>query len=291
MSEEFALRSPPVPSAPPAPTHEELVQSLVADQSGYGRIVWSQQRMGSWWLEGGTPVPDVMVMRCSYTRPDCTIFEVKTSRADFQGDVRRGKWKSYLPMCSRLLFAAPAGVIRREDLPEGCGLATWTAQKGWHISVAGARRPDPDFSEVQWMSLLFAVNGDKKRADTKENRARNAEYALDSRRIVGSVSARIRQLVKETDAERKAAGEIKYHYRLLHDALKRAVGLTELGGEHLDADVAEALQAQGYAGREVFHWIGPVVCPWSHWGLGKTLGFARLREIAEEMAGREELTS
>jgi hypothetical protein len=48
-----------------------------------------------------------------------TTVEVKSSRADFTTD---HKWESYIGRADRLYFAAPPGIIKPHELPEGIGL-------------------------------------------------------------------------------------------------------------------------------------------------------------------------
>lgn len=77
--------------------------------------------------------PDLLVMPYQ-KRPDPTVYEVKVSRADFQSDVRAGKWRHYRHLCNRLYFAAPAGMLAKHDLPEGAGLIE-RSESQWKIRV------------------------------------------------------------------------------------------------------------------------------------------------------------
>ena len=71
--------------------------------------------------------------------------EVKVSRADFLSDIRSGKWKRYRRFSCRIWFAAPAGLIRPDEMPNGLGLIEYRAPawvpvvkakfcKGWELS-------------------------------------------------------------------------------------------------------------------------------------------------------------
>lgn len=140
-------------------THSELVELLVEDQltSSALRVVWAGTAIGSRWLEGGkVPVPDVLTMKKSYTKPDVTIFEVKASRSDFRADVGKGKYRRYLDVCTRLLFAAPKGLLKREEIPEGVGLIVYNADKKTWATVVAGRRRECDLDRLCWQSLLFA---------------------------------------------------------------------------------------------------------------------------------------
>jgi len=59
--------------------------------------------------------------------------EVKVSRADFLSDIRSDKWKRYRRFSCRIWFAAPAGMIRHDELPDGLGL--WEFGEGWKPTV------------------------------------------------------------------------------------------------------------------------------------------------------------
>ena len=62
---------------------------------------------------------DAWAMRKSWSNPDTFGYEIKVNRSDFLGD---DKWPSYLPLCTRFSFVCPHGVIRVEELSQGCGL-------------------------------------------------------------------------------------------------------------------------------------------------------------------------
>lgn len=71
--------------------------------------------------------------------------EVKISRADFLSDVRSEKWKRYRRFSARIWFATPQGLVKPEEVPEGCGLIEYRTPawvpvvrpkycKGWELS-------------------------------------------------------------------------------------------------------------------------------------------------------------
>lgn len=70
--------------------------------------------------------------------------EIKVSRSDFLSDIRSEKWKRYCRFSARIWFAAPAGMIRPDELPDGLGLFefgdTWQRTvepkfcKGWELT-------------------------------------------------------------------------------------------------------------------------------------------------------------
>lgn len=67
------------------------------------------------------------------------------SRADFLSDIRSEKWKRYRRFSCRIWFAAPEGLIRPDELPDGLGLFEYRKPiwvplvrpkfcKGWELS-------------------------------------------------------------------------------------------------------------------------------------------------------------
>jgi hypothetical protein len=94
-------------------------------------VVWTDMQLGP----QGSPRPDVFTIPKSFARFIPLAYEVKISVADFRRDVTSGKWQSYLQFASGVIFAVPAGLIKKEDVPPGCGLlvrhdAVWRAAKG-----------------------------------------------------------------------------------------------------------------------------------------------------------------
>jgi len=57
---------------------------------------------------------DLFTIKASW-KPMPTIYEIKTSRADF---FRDAKWTHYLPYCQRFYFATPPGLVRKEEVPD-----------------------------------------------------------------------------------------------------------------------------------------------------------------------------
>lgn len=144
-------------------THKELLKDLKGFVSGTEDYVCHEVNAGSRWLNPGAPIPDLLRIRKSYTRPDFIIYEVKASRSDFMSDITSGKWQKYLPYCSRLYFATPAhGVAKPEDIPKGIG---WIVRgdQGWHVRKAPhVKEFEIDVSYI--MALLMAESRERQDA-------------------------------------------------------------------------------------------------------------------------------
>jgi hypothetical protein len=99
--------------------HNELQDDLAAHiRASSDRLAWTNMPMGS----AGNCRPDVFAVPKSFAHFTPIIYEVKVSVSDFRSDVTSGKWQNYLKYASGVVFAVPAGLISKEDVPKGCGL-------------------------------------------------------------------------------------------------------------------------------------------------------------------------
>jgi len=103
--------------------HDELMIRL-ADHlaSLQDRMMWTDMQLGP----SGSPRPDVYTMRKSYSDPRPMAYEVKVSVSDFRSDITKGKWQSYLQFASSVTFVVPKGLVAKTDIPNGCGLITYS---------------------------------------------------------------------------------------------------------------------------------------------------------------------
>jgi hypothetical protein len=85
---------------------------------------------------------------------DLTIYEIKTSRADFLRDVESEKWRKYLDFCHRLLFAAPRGLILRQEVPRPAGLIEF--EDGWQVTRGAAPTGLKDIPQEFLQAVAFA---------------------------------------------------------------------------------------------------------------------------------------
>ena len=135
-------------------THRALIEDLAASRTEC--ICFAEVGIGSRWLQGGQiPIPDLLTLQRSYTKPAPTIYECKVSKADFGGDVRSGKWMRYLPLCCRFYFALPEGIVKKTEIPEEAGLIVRNAD-GWHVTKAPKFHEATGWDLVNVQSLLLA---------------------------------------------------------------------------------------------------------------------------------------
>ncbi|GAJ03346.1 unnamed protein product, partial [marine sediment metagenome] len=104
-------------------TGRELAEDLARHlQQPGGWMVWVNMPLGSI-MFGNPGIADVITVAKSY-KTTVRIYEVKTTRGDFWGDVNKGKYLRYLENCNQFYFATGAGVVKKEEIPQGCGLIT-----------------------------------------------------------------------------------------------------------------------------------------------------------------------
>lgn len=135
----------------------DLTNSLVKMLNDKGWITAKEVK-----LRGGDGIVDVVAVKDrQFLRKEIRTYEVKTSRSDFLSDVARMKWKKYLEVTHRVYFAAPAGLLRKSEIPEGAGLIV-LGENGWSV-VKTARSHEPkELNEDTILSILFSYDKDQK---------------------------------------------------------------------------------------------------------------------------------
>ena len=117
------------------------------------KMVYLDTKMGQSY--DNPPRPDIYVLEYSHVRPLPTSYEIKASRADFLQDVRKGKWRKYIPYSERIYFAVPKGLVAQHEVPLECGLYL-RSEKGWYCVKAARRLPSVALTKDTLMMLLMA---------------------------------------------------------------------------------------------------------------------------------------
>lgn len=112
-------------------THEALVERVAREMGRAGRIVWrglalrapvaTAQGSSAW----ATAMPDVYSIRHTTVEDhlEPIAHEIKVSRADLLGDLRRGhKRAAYLALSSACWYVIAAGIAEPEEIPPECGV-------------------------------------------------------------------------------------------------------------------------------------------------------------------------
>lgn len=130
--------------------HDQLAHDLAQHLRATGnRVVWEDMQLGP----AGSPRPDVYVVDKSFAHQNAVAYEVKVTEADFRADVVAGKWRSYTPLANSVYFACPAGLIKRADLPNVCGLIC-RGDEHWKV-MKGATNQSLVLPQTLLLKLLF----------------------------------------------------------------------------------------------------------------------------------------
>jgi len=195
--------------------HDELQHDLAEYLRNTRELIaWENMQLGP----SGSPRPDVYALPRSYSNFRPIAYECKISVADFRSDITSGKWQSYLKFSCGVVFAAPAGLISKDDLPKGCGLIQ-RSESGWRMLKGPTLQRLPDMNTYTWIKLLIdGVERDAKRARTKareragawqiEDRLR-AKYGAEVARLVGLALRAKEQLAQQTAVHEATVRAIK----------------------------------------------------------------------------------
>jgi hypothetical protein len=245
-------------------SHDSLAGDLAGHLVAPDRMVWTNMQLGP----VGSPRPDVYTIAKSYLHPNPTAYEVKVSMSDFRADATAGKWSAYLTYASSVIFACPAGLISKTELPHQCGLivrheTVWRLAKRATVNpvvidqaallkliIDGVHREGPKMRAKQWH------NGDMVREFTKRFGAAAARYVADAASVHSSIAAaeeHRRQILYRAETE---AAEIRK--RAETDAPRlwaELLAVLGLGANSNRFDVERelrALRTESAGGREVF---------------------------------------
>lgn len=131
--------------------HDQLMHDLASHLRGNTeRMVWENMQLGA----SGSPRPDVYTLDKSYSRWNPLAYECKVTMADFRSDITSGKWQRYLDFARGVIFAVPAGLISKDDVPKGCGLIV-RHENVWRAVRKPTLQPLDTLDRDAWMKLLI----------------------------------------------------------------------------------------------------------------------------------------
>jgi hypothetical protein len=196
--------------------HDELAHDLAQHLLTPKRLLWCDMQLGP----AGSPRPDVYAIDKSFAHPRATSYEVKVSQSDFRADVTAGKWQSYLAFSSGVFFAAPAGLLSREDVPKGCGLMV-RGDEGWRTMRAPTLQP---FRLTADACLKLLIDGREQEVRPAARCERTAWGA--SEKITRRWGAAAAKVIADLDAARRRAehweAEAEAHRKQIGDAESKA---------------------------------------------------------------------
>lgn len=217
--------------------HDELLQDLAEHISVPERMLWCDMQLGP----SGSPRPDIYTMRKSYTKPSPMAYEIKVSVSDYRSDITAGKWQTYLQYAQGVYFCAPAGLIKKDDLPKGCGLMV-RGETSWR-SLKRPTLSKVDLPQKALLKLLIdGIDRNKERLRTREFSVYQENKAL--RQHHGDIVAKvvhnyhralddIERLESTVDASLKEARE--YAEKIIQNARDQRDRLEETTAEGFEA--------------------------------------------------------
>lgn len=139
-------------------SHDELANNLAIHLMSDDRMVWEDIPVG----KSGSVRPDVLTIQKSFASPNPISYEIKVSVSDFRSDVTSAKWKNYLDFSYGVIFAVPKGLVKKSDIPNGCGLMQFNGQS-WHT----VKKPTLHLTKLNDEILLKLLIGGSERETHK----------------------------------------------------------------------------------------------------------------------------
>lgn len=217
---------------------------------------------------------DAWVMKPAWAPPTSIGYEVKVSRQDFERDT---KWTHYLAVCNEFYFVTPAGLVKKDELPDGIGLLHPSKNLSMLFTKKKAKRREVEVDQVIDLmrhvlmcrtEIVEPFFSGRRGRDTREHRTQEWGDWLEGRR-------------KSKKIGHDVARCLSVATRVVHDENYRLKGKIERWG--------------GFAARLRSHGIDPNAGGWSGDSKIDELAGAvpadtaqRFRRIAREMTAAAE---
>jgi hypothetical protein len=138
-----------------------------------------------------------------YATKDLRAYEVKLTKQVFDKDIKENKWRKYMNVFHRVYFAAPAGVLKKSDIPDEAGLIIRN-ENGWHV-VKAPKFNNPEKLDVNSiLALLYHGYEESKVARRLRDRIiaeENAPLYKQAQKIGWELARRLDN-TKETQIEK-----------------------------------------------------------------------------------------
>lgn len=155
--------------------HDGLAKDLADHLRGTRDVMaWEDMQLGP----SGSCRPDVYTIGKSYAHFNPLAYECKISVADFRSDVTSGKWQRYLEFASAVIFAVPAGLISKADIPTGCGLIV-RSDAGWRMAKGPTLKHIATLPRDAWIKMLIDGIERQAIAHRRESRGRSNQWTID----------------------------------------------------------------------------------------------------------------
>jgi hypothetical protein len=161
---------------------------------------------------------DAVAFKKSWAHPRITGYEVKVSRSDF---LRDEKFTSYLPYVHELYIATPAGLVKREELPQEIGLIWYDKEKD---KLTVKKRPPPRQIEINAQMLLYIIYSrlDGDRYPFHSDKAAYYREWVEEKRSTRDLGHNVRN---------KMIDDIREQHDALHRAQQRLERMTETNND------------------------------------------------------------
>ncbi|PRH46377.1 hypothetical protein C6V05_20830 [Burkholderia multivorans] len=221
--------------------HDDLARDLAAHLRGASdRLIWTDMQLGP----AGSPRPDVYTVPCSFARFQPVAYECKISVADFRRDVTAGKWTSYLRFAAGVIFAVPAGLLKKDDIPAGCGLIV-RGPDGWRSVKGPTLKNMENLPRDAWVKLI--IDGMARLADQNHEQLRAGlcnEWTLEKK-----LRARLGHVVADAvrdrlHAERRLKAATERLENLAEEAENERRLILDRAKEHAERDAAQVDSAR-----------------------------------------------
>ncbi|MCZ7836162.1 MmcB family DNA repair protein [Atlantibacter hermannii] len=171
--------------------HDALAHDLAEHlRQNTARIIWEDMQLGP----SGTARPDVYAIPCSFSKFCPVVYEIKVSVSDFRADVTAGKYTKYFSYASAVVFAVPEGMLKKSDIPEGCGLMV-RKESGWHTLKGPTMRSIDNLPRDAWIKLV--IDGIRRETERSRLTMRSAPVYVDERRLAQRHGDEIARLVSQ----------------------------------------------------------------------------------------------
>lgn len=198
-------------------TSQTILNLLRAKHESQNDLFFSELNTGE--ARTGVTRMDGWAMPRSWSKPECTTYEIKVSRSDFKKDE---KWQTYLPYCNYLYFVCPPGIISPEELPPEAGLYVISSNGKKLFKKKIASRRDVEIpSQIFRLALMKSkpsrdyysnrgtMDGSLDKLEERKKRAELLSEAVSERksimelghRISNSLSSQYRERVVSVEAE------------------------------------------------------------------------------------------
>ncbi|WP_341249079.1 hypothetical protein [Cupriavidus pauculus] len=169
--------------------HDDLAEDLASHLRGStDRMIWTDMQLGP----SGSSRPDVYALPIAYGRFQPIAYECKVSMSDFRADVTKGKYTDYLKFAAGVVFACPAGLLKKDDIPAGAGLMV-RGPDGWRSLKKATLVKCETLPREAWMKLL--IDGSRRDIQRKEIEKESSCRSLNEYRTIQKIRAEFGEVV------------------------------------------------------------------------------------------------